>query len=122
MKKADWQEVRTPPIMRGTDKALFYNAFLRVNGAQDKLTYVNELYQFYQQMQTERRKVCILDGALPIPSPEEIQKIRRRNALRMVQNRGVFGISAVYRQSYLCRYGLQNGEYGRRAGQLLDSK
>lgn len=79
MKKADWQEVRTPPIMRGTDKALFYNAFLRVSGAQDKLTYVNELYQFYQQMQTERRKVCILDGALPIPSPEEIQKIRRRN-------------------------------------------
>ena len=79
MKKADWQEVRTPPNMRGTDTALFYNAFLRVNGAQDKLTYVNELYQFYQQMQTEGRKVCILDGALPIPSPDEIQKIRRRN-------------------------------------------
>ncbi len=49
-------------------------------------------------------------------------KNRRRNAPRMVQNRGVFGTSAVYRQPYLCRYGLQNGEYGRRAGQLLDSK
>lgn len=79
MKKADWQEALTPPVMRGTEAKLFYNAFLRVNGVQDKLTYVNELYQFYQQMQTEGRRVCILDGALPIPSPEEIQKIRRRN-------------------------------------------
>ena len=79
MKKADWQEARTPPVMRGTDTALFYNVFLRVNGVQDKLTYVNELYQFYQQMQTEGRKVCIMDGALPLPSSEEIQKIRRRN-------------------------------------------
>ena len=27
MKKADWQEARTPPVMRGTDTALFYNVF-----------------------------------------------------------------------------------------------
>ena len=40
----------------------------------------------------------------------------------MVQDRGVFRASTVYRQPYLCRYGLQNGKYGRRAGQLLDSK
>ena len=79
MKKADWQEARTPPVMRGTETTLFYNAFIRISGVQDKLTYVNELYQFYQQMRTEKRRVCILDGALPIPSPEEIQKIRRRN-------------------------------------------
>ena len=79
MKKADWQEARTPPVMRGTEMTLFYNAFIRINGVQDKLTYKNELYQFYQQMQTERRKVCILDGALPAPSQTEIQKIRRRN-------------------------------------------
>ncbi len=79
MKKAEWIEVLTPPVLRKADPKFFCNAFIRVNGAQDKLTYTNELYQFYQQLQTDRRRTCILDGAIPIPSPEEIQKIRRRN-------------------------------------------
>ncbi len=79
MQKADWQEILMAPVMRGSEPTLFYNAFIRVSGAQDKLTYVNELYQFYQNLQANRRRVCILDGALPIPFPEEIQKIRRRN-------------------------------------------
>ena len=79
MKKADWQEILTPPVMREAKSGSFCNAFIRVSGAQDRLTYVNELYQFYQQLQSGRRKVCILDGAIPVPSPEEIQKIRRRN-------------------------------------------
>lgn len=79
MKKAEWQEILTPPVMRGAEATLFYNAFIRMDGVPDKLTYVNELYQFYQQLQSARRRVCILDGALPVPSPAEIQKIRRRN-------------------------------------------
>lgn len=79
MKKAELNEVLTPPVVRGDDHTLFYNVFIRLFGVQDKLTYANELYQLYQNLQANQRKVCIVDGVLPAPEPEEIQKIRRHN-------------------------------------------
>lgn len=79
MKNPDLNEVLTPPIIRGKDHSFFYNVFIRFFGVQDKLTYTNELYQFYMNLQANQRKTCIIDGNIPAPEPEEIQKIRRHN-------------------------------------------
>lgn len=79
MKQADLEQILLPPVVRGDDRSYFYNAFIRVNGVQDKLTYTNELYQMYQKLVTNRRKVVVVDGALPTPDPNELQKIRRRS-------------------------------------------
>ena len=79
MKEADLNQILVPPIVRGDDPKLFYNAFIRASGVKDKLTYTNELYQIYQSLITNQRKVLVIDGAVPTPEPEELQKIRRRN-------------------------------------------
>ena len=79
MKKAEMDQILQPPVVRGDDPKLFYNAFIRVTGARDKLTYTNELFQLYQQLTVNQRKVLIVDGKIPDATPEEIAKIRRRN-------------------------------------------
>ena len=79
MKEAEFSQIQLPPAVRGEDPKLFYNAFIRVTGVKDKLTYVNELFQLYQALTVNKRKVLVIDGAFPKPEPEELQKIRRRN-------------------------------------------
>lgn len=64
---------------RGTDPQFFYNCFCRVTGVEDKLTYQNELYQLRQALKTAKRRLVILSGAIPPPTPEEIGGIRRRS-------------------------------------------
>ena len=78
MKEADINQIVTPIVSRGDDAGLFYNAFIRVKGVVDKTTYVNELHQFYQRFKSTGRRICIQDGGLTMPTPEEIEKIRRR--------------------------------------------
>ena len=70
---------------RGTDPGLFYNCFCRINGAEDKLTYLNELYQFQLELKNSKRQVVIVDQELPMPSMEEIQAIRRGNYTKTEQ-------------------------------------
>ena len=77
MKEVAITEILTPVVARGDDPKLFYNAYLRFKGVQDKLTYLNELYQFHQQFQRTGRNMVIVDGELALPGPEEIEKIRR---------------------------------------------
>lgn len=64
---------------RGNDPGLFYNCFYRINGAEDKVTYVNELYQFQLELKSNRRHVVIVDEAIPMPTMEEIAAVKRRN-------------------------------------------
>ena len=78
MKEADYAEILTPVISRGDDFRLFYNAFIRVKGVKDKLTYLNELHQFYQRFQATGRKLLIVEGGLTLPDPTETEQIRRR--------------------------------------------
>ena len=68
-----------PPSIRGTDPKLFYNCYCRINGVEDKLIYVNELYQFYQGLKSGKRNVVIVNGKIKPPTPEEIAGIRRKN-------------------------------------------
>lgn len=77
MKEAAFTEILTPVVNRGDDFQLYYNALIRVRGAFDKLTYPNELYQFYQQFRNTGRNIVIIDEGLSLPSPDEAQKVRR---------------------------------------------
>lgn len=70
---------------RGNDPKLFYNCFCRISGVEDKLTYLNELYQFQLELKNSGRKVLIIDECIPKPTMEEINGIRRRNYERQDQ-------------------------------------
>ena len=79
MEKPEMDQILRPAVIRGEDPKLFYNAFVRLTGVRDRLTYVNELYQLYQKLLTAHRRVCVVDGPLTQPQPEEIAKIRRHS-------------------------------------------
>ena len=48
-------------------------------GVEDKLLFPSDMVAFYQQLKREGRKVCLENGRLPPPTPEEIAAVRRRN-------------------------------------------
>lgn len=73
------EDIKTSLQMRGSDPNLFYNCFCRINGVEDKLTYLNELYQFQLEIRNSRRKLVIIDNNIPQPSTEEINSIHRKN-------------------------------------------
>ena len=64
---------------RGNDPKLFYNCYYRINGVEDKLTYLNELYQFQLEVKNSKRRLLILDGEIGQPSMEEIGAVKRGN-------------------------------------------
>ena len=72
-------DIRTSIALRGNDNKFFYNCFCRINGAEDKLTYANELFQFQQDIRNSKRKLVIVNEEIPKPTPEEIAGIMRSN-------------------------------------------
>lgn len=79
MKTPDVKEILTAVWARGDDPKLFYNAFVVQYGVEDKLLFPSDMVAFYQQLKREGRKVCLENGRLPPPTPEEIAAVRRRN-------------------------------------------
>ena len=79
MKTPDGKEILTAVRARGDDPKLFYNAFVVQYGVEDKLVFPCDMVAFYQQLKREGRKVCLENGRLPPPTPEEIAAVRRRN-------------------------------------------
>ena len=79
MKTPDVIEILTAVRARGDDPKLFYNAFVVQYGVEDKLLFPSDMVAFYQQLKREGRKVCLENGRLPPPTPEEIAAVRRRN-------------------------------------------
>ncbi len=71
------RDVLTPAASRGNDGRFFYNCLIRIRGVEDKLTYINELYQFYLELKNTKRNTVIIDGAIAKPGPEEIARIER---------------------------------------------
>lgn len=64
----------------GADKdKIFLNCYVRINGVWDKLTYENELYQFYLSLKAMKRNVVVISELIPKPDVDEIAKIRREN-------------------------------------------
>lgn len=71
-------DFKTGVTARGTDANLFYNCFYRINGVEDKLTYLNDLYQFQREIKNSGRNLLILEKSIDIPTMDEISSIRRR--------------------------------------------
>jgi len=72
------EDVLKPVQARGKDAGFFYNCFLRIQGVEDKLTYLNELYQFQLELVGTKRKVVIVEAEISPPSNEEINNVKRR--------------------------------------------
>lgn len=73
------EDFLTAPAARGKKEDLFYNCYYRINGVEDKLTYVNELYQFSLSLKKEKRHTVVVSGGIPRPEPEEVSAVRRGN-------------------------------------------
>jgi hypothetical protein len=78
-------DIRESITIRGNDSRFFYNCFCRINGAEDKLTYANELFQLQQELRNAKRKLVIVNEEIPRPAPEEIAKIKRSNYAKQDQ-------------------------------------
>lgn len=73
------EDIKEPIMARGDDPNLIYNCFARINGVEDKLTYVNELFQMYLALKNGKRKVVVVEGHIEKPATDEIAKIKRGN-------------------------------------------
>lgn len=85
IKGKGFDDIRESITVRGSDPKFFYNCFYRINGAEDKLTYANELFQLQQELRNSKRKVVIVNEEIPKPTPDEIAGIRRGNYARQDQ-------------------------------------
>lgn len=74
-----FEDIKSAPVTRGDDPKLFYNAFCRMYGVEDKITFPNELYQFYLNIKNSGRGFCIIENAIPIPDPSEVAALQRGN-------------------------------------------
>ena len=61
---------------RGLELHSFYNCFYRVNGVDDKLNYLNKLYQLQLTLKNDRRKMVIVSQKVEEPKVEEIAAIK----------------------------------------------
>lgn len=73
------EDFKTSIQNRGDDPKLFYNCYYRMNGVEDKLTYLNELYQFQLELKNSGRRVVIVEQKIAQPTPDEIDSIKRQN-------------------------------------------
>lgn len=64
---------------RGSQPATYYNMFVRMRGAEDRNTYRNELMRWKLKLEDARRRVCIVEQTIPMPSVDEINQVDRRN-------------------------------------------
>lgn len=72
-------DVLVPPANRGNDTRFFYNCLIKINGVEDKVTYLNDLYKFYIDIKNTNRKLLIIDNEIPKPTTDEINRINRGN-------------------------------------------
>lgn len=73
------EDIKKSMSERGTDTKLFYNCYCKINGVEDKLTYLNTLYQFQLALKQNGRNLIIEENAISLPTVEEISVIKRKN-------------------------------------------
>ena len=66
-------------IRRGENTGFFYNMFVRINGCDNRNTYINNLYLLYQDLKKADRKVKVINNGISNPSVDEISGIKRGN-------------------------------------------
>lgn len=79
------EDIRKNISIRGNEQKFFYNCFCRINGVEDKLTYMNELFLFYQELKYSKRKILVIDGTILPPTNEEVSSVKRKNYTRQDQ-------------------------------------
>lgn len=70
-------DILIAPGSRGGSPEFFYNCFIRINGVEDKLTYLNQLYQFQLQLKRDHRKLVVVEKEIAQPGMDEIAAVRR---------------------------------------------
>lgn len=71
-------DILTAPAQRGNEPDTVYTCYARINGAENKTTYLGDLYKFYITLKETREPVIIENGIEPT-SNEEISAISRGN-------------------------------------------
>lgn len=71
-------DICIPANQRGNDPSVICNCFVRVNGAENKTNYHNDIYQLYMT-EKNKRNTLIIDEPLENPSNDEISAVRRGN-------------------------------------------
>ena len=66
-------------IRRGENTGFFYNMFVRINGCDNRNTYINNLYLMYQDLKKADRRVKVINNGISNPSVDEISGIKRGN-------------------------------------------
>jgi len=79
------EDIKTDVPSRGAEDNMFYNCLIRMNGVEDKMAYLNTLYQLYVDVSDARRGTVILEGEIPRPSNEEIAAVVRGNYVKPEQ-------------------------------------
>lgn len=79
MKKPELNELLTGVRARGGEERFFYNGFAAQYGVEDKLTFSSGLFEFYKRLKSEKRNVCVVNGGIVVPTPDEVAAIRRGN-------------------------------------------
>lgn len=72
-------DIKKPILNRGDNPNWYYNAFYRINGVMDKLTYENELFEFGKLIKSVKRRMLVLENEIPAPTMDEISTIKRNN-------------------------------------------
>ncbi|MBT9775957.1 hypothetical protein GPL15_05500 [Clostridium sp. MCC353] len=73
-----FQDITAVILTRGQDSRFFYNCYCRINGVEDKLTYLNELYQMRLEIKNSKRNVVVVENEIPQPTMDEIASIVRK--------------------------------------------
>lgn len=73
-----YADILTEPAARGNEPDTYYTCYARINGAENKTTYLSDLYSFYMKLR-ETRDPLVIDKAIEPPSNEEINSISRGN-------------------------------------------
>ena len=79
IKKRIFEDITVPVQQRGNAADGFYNCFFRMNGAENKLSYANELYKLRADIKNSKRNLLIIEGQIPLPENSEISAVRRGN-------------------------------------------
>lgn len=73
-----YADILTDPAARGNEPETYYTCYARINGAENKMTYLSELYGFYMKLR-ETRDPLVIDKEIEKPSNEEINSVSRGN-------------------------------------------
>ncbi len=73
-----YDDILTPHEKRGDKSGVYYTCYTRINGAENKMTYLNELYSFYLKLKSTRDPL-VIDKPLELPSNAEISVVSRGN-------------------------------------------